>query len=413
MFSESQQVVVIDDDYDEIKQLLAALWQKGIPYIYLDGQQDNLPQKPFSGVRLLFLDIVIGLEGSSDKNTASSLANVVSKIIGPNPGPYFIVFWTKHNTIIDEVLRYLKSGNMAPVGYSNLDKPTNHDNGTTISELMERLEERFLHLDAFDYLLNWESLIGKAVHNFSASLFSINSPVEDNATWSKRIKSLLGTLALSNTEKSDLENTVEDIKNAFLNLTDSFKDSLQQIIKTEKLNYNNPLSKEQLSPNQKAKINSSLFIDFNPANIPALGNVFFSKHASDVHLRESLINYISPKIDKPDEVILIGMIITPSCDLVNKKYLHNEKDCFRILYGLLIPVNECKYKRKGDADFVMRSFWYKEKIYQLIFHFGSLTSLWWKKDEIPEFKFAIKEHLAFDIQSKMANHANRLGNSML
>jgi hypothetical protein len=61
----------------------------------------------------------------------------------------------------------------------------------------------------------------------------------------------------------------------------------------------------------------------------------------------------------------------------------------------------------------MEPFWYKEKFFQLVFHIGRLTSVWWNKEEIPEFAFAIKEHLAFDIQSKMANHANRLGNSML
>ncbi|MFZ2914048.1 MAG: hypothetical protein WAZ99_07595, partial [Rectinemataceae bacterium] len=71
--------------------------------------------------------------------------------------------------------------------------------------------------------------------------------------------------------------------------------------------------------------------------------------------------------------------------------------------------------RKSDSLFCTEPFWFEEKgkNYMIIFHYGSLSSKWFDGEHAPEIKFAINEHLVFDIQSKMANHANRLGNFML
>ncbi|MDR1895310.1 MAG: hypothetical protein LBR10_00785 [Prevotellaceae bacterium] len=415
MFSERQRVVIIDDNYEEVRPLLFALWQKGISYIYLDGQIENLPEIPYSGVRLIFLDIVIGMENPSDKNKAAPIANVVSKIVGTNPGPYFIVFWTKHDGIIKEVIRYLQSVNISPVGYINLDKPTSSDDDITIDELIQRLEMKLSQLESFNYVLELEGFIEKAVTKFSSNFFSIVPPEGDNTEWSKRVRSVLGKLALAYTEKPELENNENDVRHAFLLLADSLNDSVQQIIKTETFDYKVALSKVALKPEQIAKINTSLFIDFNPDTNLVFGNIFFADHLIDIRLKEAILNDIKPRPDASNDINLVGMIITPACDLANKKYLHNDANCFRILYGLLIPVTKSIYEHRKEADFTTQPFWYpqKEKIYQLIFHFGSLTSIWWKNDEMPPFEFTIKEHLAFDIQSKMANHANRLGNSMI
>jgi hypothetical protein len=415
MFSERQRVVVIDDNYEEVKNLLSALWKKRIPYVYLNGQMEKLPEVPFSGVRLIFIDIVLDMESPSAENNAAPVANVISKIVGQNPGPYFVVFWTKHDNLIKEVLRYLGSVNISPVGHIDLEKPAKSDDGPTVAALISRLEEKLFQLEAFNYILEWERLIEEAVHNFSANLFSVIPPDGNNAEWSKRIKSILGKLALSYTGKSELANNENDIRNAFLTLTDSFKDTLQQIIKTKRLDYTSELSRETLTLEQVAKLNSSLFIDFHPDDNPEFGNVFFVDQSAQTQLNEAISNSVKLRMENRKDAILVGMIITPSCDLANRKYLHNGEDCFRILYGLLVPVIMDTYKHKQEADFTMEPFWYyaKGKPYQLIFHFGSLSSIWWKKAEIPKFEFSIKEHLSFDIQSKMASHANRLGNSML
>jgi hypothetical protein len=140
MITGYQKVIVVDDMFKEVEPLLSALWQKGISCIYLTGQQEYLPERPFSGVRLLFLDIELDTKALSDKDKASTLAAVVKKIIGEKPSPYFIVFWTKHDdNVIKEVLRYLGTGHISPVGWMNFDKPTSSDSIVKVTELMNLL----------------------------------------------------------------------------------------------------------------------------------------------------------------------------------------------------------------------------------------------------------------------------------
>jgi len=421
MLIERQKIIVVDDKYEEIEPFLSVLWQKGIPCVYLNGQKESLPSRPFCGVRLLFLDIVLGTEGTSDKNKAAPVANVVKHIVGDNPNPYFIVFWTKHPKLIDEVIRYLHSEKISPVGYLYHVKPSGANAKEETSEIMKEIESKFAELGAFDYLLTWENIVEKTAHNFSTNLFSSVPAKGMQDDWSKQVTSLMGSLALAYIEKYSLDDSENDIRNAFLKMTDSFRDSLQQTIKTEHLDYHTKLSNESIDLEKLAKINSSLFFDFNPEKIPSFGNIFIDQNP-DHHLFESLKKDIFPTSEIPVNVSIAGLIITPSCDMVHRKYLHNDKECFRVLYGLLIPIkDDAEYKKyfqrhtSKQAHFLTTPFWYTNRNISclLVFHFGSLTSVWWNKDEIPDFIFAIKEHLAFDIQSKIANHANRLGNSML
>jgi len=455
MLSERQKIVVVDDVYDEIKPFLSALWKKGISCIYFDGQPKNLPSSPFSGVRIIFLDIVLGTEGTSAKNKAAPAANIVKHIVGDKPSPYFIVFWTKHTELIDEVLRYLDLDNISPVGHLKLfKKPQSNDNIKTTDEILNEMDSKFNELGVFDYMLTWENIVEKAAYNFSTTLFSSLSQKGNQTDWSNQVATLMGTLALAYTEKNSLNNNSDDICNAFLMMTDSFKDNLQQTIKTYNLTYTSPLSEEPIDQEYKAKINTSLFLDNNPVKKPAFGSVFIEKQSVS-HIQEALLKSIFPNNEKPENIDIIGMIVTPACDISHKKYLHNDKECYRVLYGVFFPIPDnnvlSKYlvpewiekkkvklidelKRKGsEKDYIdivnkhfhnvslsqallmAGPFWYcnKNQAYLIIFHFGSLASIWLDEKDIPDFVFTIKEPLAFDIQSKLANHANRLGNSLL
>jgi len=456
MLSERQKIVVVDDMYDEIKPFLFALSKEGISYIYLDGQPENLPESPFSGVRIIFLDIVLGTEGTpSDRSKAAPAANIVKHIVGDKPSPYFIVFWTEHLELIKEVLRYLDIDNISPVGHLRLfKKPQSSNYIRTTNEIINEIKSKFAEFGAFEYLLTWENIVEKAAYNFSTNLFSSIPAKGIQAEWSNQVTSLLGSLATTYTEHSPLNNNVEDVRNAFLMMTDSFKDSLQQTVKKESLSFNATLSDGPINIEQISKINSSLFIDNNPIKEPYFGNVFINNQ-SDPHMQEALLKNIFLNSEKPENINIIGMIITPTCDIFNKKYLHNSKKCFRVLYGVsffipdsemlskyLIPewiekkkaklIEELKTKKSGkeyinivnkhfqnnslpQALFSAGPFWdnNKNSIFSIIFHFGSLSSIWFEESNVPDFIFKIKEPLAFDIQSKMANHANRLGNSML
>jgi len=458
VFTGNQKVVLIDNDYKEIEPLLQALSKLGVSYTYLDGKQENLPDEPFSGVRLVFLDIELdGIEGASEKNMASALMGRLQRILGSEPGPYFIIFWTKHSDQMAQVLANLKSINTAPVGYLDFEKPTSSDAVKTVPELLDKIKTEFKTLNAFNYLLAWEKCIENSMSDFSNTFFG-NVVSDGNLdTWSQDILSLLGKLSHTQSGTNNLQGNADDLKNAFLMLSNSFCDTIQRKILTDVTDVSSgTLSKTDLTLEKVAKMNTSLFIGV-PSNHPAFGSVFIETHNS--HLREALEHTVFPNSAKPGDVRVVGMIITPSCDLAHKKYLQSSKDpkdskdCFRIIYGLMTPVSNyddtMKYlqpewldNKKNDllkeldekgvssksrkiakkhfqkwtqpeSIFLMNPFVFEDKPHMIVFHFGSLSSCWWGADEYPAFVFAIKEHLAFDIQSKMASHANRLGNTML
>jgi hypothetical protein len=454
MITGYQKVIVVDDVFKEVEPLLSALWQKGIPCIYLTGQQEYLPEKPFSGVRLLFLDIELDTKALSDKNKASTLAAVVKKIIGEKPCPYFIVFWTKHDDkVIKEVLRYLDTDHISPVGWMDFEKPASSDSTIKITELIKKIESKSAEMGAFNYLLVWENLLDKTISDFSNKYFSAVSANGNTDDWSRKMAILLGHLASSYTGEK-LYNNTDDLKNAMLALGDSFGASIQKSVKAENFALEMSLLQQPIKLQDLAVQNSLLFLDFQPDKEVSFGNVFIMNQP-DEHLKEALYKNIYPDNKIQEGTLICGMIVTPSCDIAHSKYLHNQKNCYRILYGLMIPAmdyeqvensikpewiekkkqdlidelnkKKCskkyvdivnKYFQKStmkDSIFRVELFWHEQKnqVFILLFHFGSLSSVWWDDADIPQFEFAIKEHLAFDIQSKMASHANRLGNAMI
>jgi hypothetical protein len=425
MITGNPKVIVIDDDLSEASPLLQALAKRKIAYLYFDGSIENLPEKPLSGIRLLFLDIVLGTEGVPDKIKASAISSRVQRLIKMNAPPYFIVFWTKHDEVITLVLDNLKSVNIAPVGYLNFDKITSFDSENVVSDILARIDMNFSDLGAFSYFLDWENSIEQTIADFSDEFFASIPKDDDAAIWSKNVLSSLGKLALAYTGLDKLKNNSDDLKDAFLMLTGSFCDSIQKNIKIKAQITKLPLLNQNLSLELLAKLNTSLFFDFYPPQDISFGNVFIVPNPTRYFINSLEKNIFTKGNAPPRGTKIIGVIITPSCDLACNKFLfYGNKKYLRILYGMAIPVDSNSIKKidklakscsSSSAGFAIKPFWNKHngKIYIIIFNYNSLNSIWWDRNNIPKFIFAIKDHLVFDIQSKMANHANRLGNSML
>ena len=80
MIQRNAEIVIIDDTPDEVASLLKLLNRNGIGYCYYTGiDLEELPETPIEGIRILFLDFVLGTDGQSDKNKISAL-------MGNSPG---------------------------------------------------------------------------------------------------------------------------------------------------------------------------------------------------------------------------------------------------------------------------------------------------------------------------------------
>jgi hypothetical protein len=91
----SPSVCVIDDEEGDFRPILAALNSLYVSSIHILGSDiEELPPRPFNGMRLVFLDL--HLSGSVGKDAASYTANVFRRVVSSDTAPIVVVIWSKY-----------------------------------------------------------------------------------------------------------------------------------------------------------------------------------------------------------------------------------------------------------------------------------------------------------------------------
>ena len=103
-------VVIIDDEEAEAMPVMRALGRLGVGCVYIPGDRvEQLPDPPIGGVRLVFMDMQLGTQGSS-RQIGAQAANVFRRSIDANAVPLVIVLWTKHEEHVQEFEKALYEG---------------------------------------------------------------------------------------------------------------------------------------------------------------------------------------------------------------------------------------------------------------------------------------------------------------
>ena len=87
----------------------------------------------------------------------------------------------------------------------------------------------------------------------------------------------------------------------------------------------------------------------------------------------------------------------------------------RVVHGVFFE-DSSDYSRGnkgGDGVFEIYPFWFEGKRYRTLFYFATMEFVSSKRLEQSTAILGLKRDLLFDLQSKAANHVNRLGNFML
>jgi rRNA processing protein Gar1 len=228
-------IVVIDDEYEkEALPLIEALSKNGVSAMYFTGNQEKLPPEPLSGVRIVFLDIVLaGTEGQDDKTKISTIIGVVSKIIGKDNKSYLIIAWTKHDELIKRLKNNLKEN--PPIFILNLKKSECKDSrgNYEISKIEKKLKKELKKAGAFQLFIIWENLVhkstGKIVNDFSSFY-----PLDDK--WDSNMCGVFQKLARAYAGKQ-LEDGDTDklIKDALFTFNGTFLDTLENEISNKKI----------------------------------------------------------------------------------------------------------------------------------------------------------------------------------
>ena len=408
---------MVDDKAEEAAPLLRAFSRKGSPYLYYTGALDTLPEEPLTGVRFVFLDIELaGMSGQSNKNKASMLVGVLRKIVSAGNGPYAVLFWTTHGEVIEQVKENLSGSDLEPVAYVITDKASYL--AGNLDALVPHLQTQLSEVGAFQLYVEWENILGKSAREF---VTEFSAHVNVRAEWSKETAELFYRLYKAYVGQNELADESEKFKCACHLMNRSFFDALHNAT-NEHLSVPDGFSLtggDVLEDEVKAKLNTSLFLSRHNLSRPHTGHVY---SVDDDELKGMLVKKIFKGAEQPETAILCKIIVTPECDLAQKKTI-DKTDGVRVqqvVCGLLCKMEKASLEEelkrldsKGrDSKYKIAPIWHDGAICLMHIHFASLTFC--PEDDLPETSiFALRRDLVFDLQSKAANHVNRLGNYLL
>ena len=409
------QIVVVDDNYAEAAPLLQALGKNGAPHIYYTGAMEFLPETSLTGVRYIFLDIELaGMQGQSPKNKASALTAVLQKIISPNNGPCIVVFWTKHDEVIEQVKTNLSATTIQPVAYITADKRLCL--AGDIEGISVHIEEKISTLGAFKLYVEWENVLALASKEFVRDFASLAAI---GPQWSKETEKLFFRLYKAFVDQNDLTDENEKFKCACYLMNRSFVDALHaETNKSLRVPSGFSLNGggEALSDEIKAKLNTSLFLSYHHMSRPSTGYVFIARNDC---LREMLAKKLFKRGAPPNSSQLFQVLITPECDLAQKKTLMVSDDIKmqQVVYGIFYKLEELSLAdeldriNKSQSIYRIAPVWHEGAIHVFALHFSTLSFI--RENKLSAPVFSLNRDLVFDLQSKAANHLNRLGNYLL
>lgn len=451
MIQHGTKIVIIDDKYDEVKNLLGILNKNGLAFTYYKGDEyAQLPDNPLSGVRLLFLDFVLGTDGQSDRNKIAVLMNVMKTTIAGENGPYIILAWTKHDTPHDNLLALFKEEIMKgtdvpkPMAIINMEK---RDCMESLTKIRRNIKKNLNDKEILEILMYWENHAANASNEVLRTLSDISRPQATQgqlfdqfaSAWNSQLERHIYRIA----ESSLGQNTKPDrqlLIAAQLSFTELFRDHIETIIRkgtkrfkklTERINTHKG---ENYTPDEKAYMNTSFLLisrdldeTLQPGNIYRLDKISgkLKCENKDCYINKTkltrrtvvsefydgkLVSYAN-KEELIKKAVPVLMEITPECDYAQNKWRHA-----KLVMGVLWPESaggeaslDRRIKKTARYIYEPLTMKYKGEVYHLTFNanhmfnigfsvFGSVTPI-----------MKARKELLVDVQHWFSRHLSRPG----
>jgi len=408
-------IIIIDNQINEAAPLMQALSKNGHSHTFFSGQLTEMPSKPISGIRVLFLDMILTAENeTNDQIIMSAVKSVLGRIIADDNGPFVCIAWTKRPNLVNDLKDYLKTrGFHFPI--LSWEKKTffNKSGQIDVGLITKKLEDSMKGLESYQQFILWENLVhtaaGKTVTEF------LKLKPQDEKEWNKKMTSIIWKLAKGYAGKQLKKSKPDNIvRNSFYSFNSAFLDTLNAEIRNEKISSSKKLPFDEIPDSDhdhetNAKINSKLLLTLpdNGNHIP--GCIYENLKIKRVELSELFqgdFNASSNKAKLNSETKNIFLEVTPICDFTQMK-----QKVARLLPGVLWPRGVSSDKI-SKAWYVYRSpvIKYKDGIlYHIVFDFRYLTSIELTELEKTKPAAVLKQEIMTDIQTKLSNHANRPG----
>ncbi len=414
---QSGRVVVIDDCSKEALPLMKVLSSNRISVNYFTGRFEELPEKPFSDVRLVFLDIVLeGGGGTDDKTKLSTTMSIIEKIIDKKNGPFILAIWSKHEELIEKMEKMLKGQKYQPI-VTDLQKYEFKDDRTgdynyNLVKIEKKLKEKMENLSILEILILWENIIYDSA---SSVVNEFSRFVEFDNDWNDKLNGILYKLAKAWAGKTlDIDSPREIVENALFTFSGIFVDTLEKKLHEESYNQMDfSFSESGIEGEVKGKINSKLLLDKSKLDGLYPGNVYEIDEKEHISKNLNTTNTMEIEEIKNNSISVI-VEVSPFCDFAQKKM-----ELSRIVKGFLCPIEvqingrtiKAAKKKIKPTDFLYKTsvIEYNKKLYSLIVDFKhfSAKSINEINEKTPIFR--LRKDILNDIQTNLSLHINRPG----
>ncbi|MDB4892075.1 MAG: hypothetical protein JWL61_3930 [Gemmatimonadetes bacterium] len=211
----SPAVIVVDDEEQDYGPILRALSTMHVQCVHYKGDDvDELPSKPFSSARLVFMDL--HLSAGIHKDAASRAANVFRRIVSSSAPSVIVVIWSKYaqetdSTIPKEdqeteaelfqrTLLEAESGYRDRLIFLTMAKPKGVERPETVvwtEQLKTEIAKTVSDRRSIDLLWTWEALLREAATQVSEGLSSLTARAvgEKELDVEQRMRTVLRSLA--------------------------------------------------------------------------------------------------------------------------------------------------------------------------------------------------------------------------
>lgn len=176
-------VVAVDNVQEDLEAIVEVLNMLQCPCYKILYDGDIFLEKPFKGLRILFMDI--HLQGPPHFEPTATLmepvASAIKKVVSKDNGPYMLILWSHHADIFDKLMAFFQERHPdmpRPLAVDVLDK------SLVNIEKPEEFKQKIISLletcPQLQVLIYWENKINAAA---SSTLSELNSLLPNDSSW--------------------------------------------------------------------------------------------------------------------------------------------------------------------------------------------------------------------------------------
>lgn len=432
MIKPHSKIIAVDNQEEELSLLLKTLNEIRIPCLPVLYEVGDTLEEKFNGIRIAFFDINLAEGHNSGAKLHSIIADALSQVLDPANGPFALIFWTKHQTEIADIIAYIQDPKRGievpfPLVIDCIDKGKIANKEALIPEL-----ERVLSNPTLNALLDYEENAQKAASDTIDSIFSIVPGYEqwgDFSLFDSNFKNVISKMAADSLGYGHAK------KNPTKSIHFAFSPILNYNLKNIQLNEDAWAENlKPLSDSHEAK-ELSYPLKFDIGNLNSIYHLILP---TDVHTKDhrgiilncevdsskfnEVFNHsyeeirdiflpIKPKIDEKQKLSIYEQIefvfieISAACD-----FSQNNKRASKYILGLKFPQSiERAINKPKDSVFKTPLFTIDGASFYIYVNFNFVLGLNPTDAKLGEMRFCFSEDMTNMIGNRYANYTSRIG----